>query len=177
MPTQPRKMSEIMQEMSERLLRHPDAAHSPEAAHVALMFANIAWNECVGLDHAREGYRSAWEQIEAENPEMWSEFKSNDVNAMIEQLVEYKKKHYADDQRRILVCGIPNGKIHVEWLAPAAPGMDSKWEMELFGLVKTGQHKKAVQFLQKTKGLSRLDAEKEVAILGINLGTPMRRSP
>jgi hypothetical protein len=34
-----------------------------------------------GLGHARKGYRSAWESIEAENPEMWSEFKSNDVDA------------------------------------------------------------------------------------------------
>jgi hypothetical protein len=40
-------MSEIMKEMSERLLRHPDAAHSSEAVHVALMFANIA---CGKLD-------------------------------------------------------------------------------------------------------------------------------
>ena len=40
-------MSEIMKGMSERLLRHPDAAHSSEAAHVALMFANIAWNKTV----------------------------------------------------------------------------------------------------------------------------------
>jgi hypothetical protein len=74
--TQPRKMSEIMKEMSERLLKKPDAVHSSEAAHVALMFANIAWNETVGLVPARKGYRSAWESIEAENPEMWSEFKS-----------------------------------------------------------------------------------------------------
>jgi hypothetical protein len=43
------KMSEIMKQMLGRLLRQPDAAHSPQAAHVALMFANIAWNESVGL--------------------------------------------------------------------------------------------------------------------------------
>lgn len=170
MKRQPRKMSEIMKEMSERLLRHPDAAHSSEAAHVALMFANIAWNECVGLGGVREGYRSAWESIEADNPEMWSEFKSNDVNAMLEELVEYKKKHYANDRRRILLCGIPNGKIRVEWLAPAAPGVDSKWEMELYGLVKTGQYKKAVKFLQKTRGLNRQAAEAEVANTAFKLG-------
>ena len=70
MPRQPRKMSEMLKEMSERLLRHPDAAHSSEAAHVALFFANVAWNECVGLDHAREGYRNVWEAIEADNPEL-----------------------------------------------------------------------------------------------------------
>lgn len=63
MANQPRKMSEIMKEMSERLLRNPDGIPSAEAAHVALMFANIAWNETVGLDHpgmatARLGKRS-----------------------------------------------------------------------------------------------------------------------
>jgi hypothetical protein len=51
---QPRKMSDIMKEMSERLLREPDAAPSPEAAYVALFFANLAWNECVGLGAERE---------------------------------------------------------------------------------------------------------------------------
>ena len=63
----------------------------------AMMFANIAWNETVGLGHARKGYRSAWEMIEAENPEMWSEFKSNDINAMIDELVEYKQQHFPND--------------------------------------------------------------------------------
>ena len=72
----------MTKEMSERLLRHPDAAHSSEAAHVALMFANIAWNKTVDLGHAIEGYRSAWEMIEAGNPEMWSESKTNDIAGM-----------------------------------------------------------------------------------------------
>ena len=170
MTSHPRKMSEIMQDMAERLLRHPDAGHSSEAVHVALMFANFAWNESVGLGGFREGYRSVWEQIEAENPEMWSEFKSNDVNAMIDELVEYKQKHYADDQRRILLCGIPNGKIHVEWLPPAKPGVDSESEMQLYGLVRTGQHKGAVSFLRRTRRLSRRDAEAEVANLALKLG-------
>jgi len=101
---------------------------------------------------------------------MWSEFKSNDVNAMLDELIVYKKKHYANDRRRILICGIPNGKIHVEWLAPAAPGVDSKWEMELFGLVKTGQQTQAVKFLQTTRGLNRHDAEAEVANVAVKLG-------
>ena len=45
---------------------------------------------------------------------MWSEFKSNDVDAMIDELVQFKKNHYPDDQRRILICGTPCGKIRVE---------------------------------------------------------------
>ena len=122
MTHQPRKLSEIMQEMSEMLLRNPGSVPSSEAAHVALFFANVAWNESVGLDGAREGYRVVWETIEADNPELWNEFKSNDINAMIDELVRYKKTHYPDDRRRILTCGIPDGKIRVEWLNRCCSG-------------------------------------------------------
>jgi hypothetical protein len=170
MTQQTKKMSEIMKEMSERLLRHPDAAHSSEAAHVALMFANIAWNESVGLGHARKGYRSAWEMIEAENPEMWSEFKSNDVDAMIDDLIEYKQQHFPDDQRRILTCGIPNGSIRVEWLPAVAPGIDSKWEMQLYGLVRTGERAQAIAFLRETRRLSRQEATNQVKKVASDLG-------
>jgi len=72
--------------------------------------------------------RKVWiEQWEA-NPEVWSEFKSNDVDAMIDELVQFKKQHYPDDQRRILACGMTDGKVRVEWLPPVAPGVDTQWE-------------------------------------------------
>jgi hypothetical protein len=45
MPEQTRKMSEVMKEMSETLLQNPSGVPSSEAAHVALFFANVAWNE------------------------------------------------------------------------------------------------------------------------------------
>ena len=57
--SQPRKMSDLMKEMSERLLVNPEAAHSLEAVHVALFFANVAWNECVGLGDERERTRTS----------------------------------------------------------------------------------------------------------------------
>lgn len=170
MTNQHRKMSEMLKEMSEVLLHNPDATHSSQAAHIALMFANIAWNESVGLVHPREGYRSAWEIIEADNPELWTEFKSNDINAMIDELVQYKQAHFSDDRRRILTCGIPDGRIRVEWLHAAAPGVDSRWEMELYGLVRTGERQKALRFLQETRKLSRTKAEQEVAKIATQLG-------
>jgi hypothetical protein len=170
MTAQPLKLSEIMKEMAERLLRHPRKVPSSEAAHVALMFANIAWNECVGLDRAREDYRNAWETIEAENPELWNELKSNDINAIIDDLVQYKKTHYPDDQRRILLCGIPDGKVRVEWLHAATPGIDSKWEMRLYGLVRLGEREKAIRFLQETRGMSHKEAAKRVAGVAAELG-------
>jgi hypothetical protein len=163
-------MSEIMKEMAERLLRHPSEVPSSEAAHVALMFANIAWNECVGLDRAREDYRNAWETIEAENPELWNEFKSNDINAMIDDLVQYKKDHYPDDRRRILVCGMREANVHVEWIPAAAPGVDSRWEMELYGLVRMGDREQAIRFLQETRGMSNKQAARRVAAVAAELG-------
>jgi hypothetical protein len=77
-----RKLSDILKEMAERLLLNPDGDRSTEVMHVALMSANFAWNEAVGLDHPREGYRPTWEVIEKENPVLGAEFKSRDVNAM-----------------------------------------------------------------------------------------------
>ena len=169
MPEQARKLSEIMKEMSDILLRHPSEVRSSEAAHVALFFANVAWNESVGLDYPRKGYRNVWEAIEAENPALWDEFKSNDINAMIDELVRYKHEHYPDDCRRILSCGIPDGKIRVEWLPAAAPGVDSRSEMRLFGLVKTGEREQAIRFLQETQGISRNKAMKRVSEIATQL--------
>src|SRR6516225_3691276 len=136
MPEQPRKLSEVMKEMAETLLRNPGGEPSSEAAHVALLFANLAWNESVGLDHPKEGYRNVWETIEAENPALWDEFKSTDVSAMIDELVCYKQAHYPGDRRRILTGCILGGNIRVEWLPEAAPGVDTRWEMRLYGLVR-----------------------------------------
>jgi hypothetical protein len=164
------KMSEIMKEMSEVLLRHPGRTPSSEAAHVALFFANVAWNESVGLGDSREGYRNVWETIEAENPALWNEFRSSDIDAMIDELVRYKKEHYPNDGRRILTCGIPDGKIRVEWLNAAAPGVDSRWEMRLYGLVRTGERQVAIRFLQETRGLARAEAAKRVAKIAAELG-------
>jgi len=130
----------------------------------------IAWNKTVDLGHAIEGYRSAWEMIEAENPEMWNEFKSNDVDAMIDELIEYKRQNFPDDRRRILTCGIPNGNIRVEWLPAVAPGVDSKWEMQLYGLVRTGEREQGIEFLRETRHLSRQEAEKQVKKIASYLG-------
>jgi hypothetical protein len=170
MPEQARKLSEIMKEMAEALLRNPGGVPSSAAAHVALFFANLAWNESVGLDHTRGGYRNVWEAIGAENPALWNEFKSNDIDAMMDELVRYKKAHYPDDRRRILVCGMVPGKVHVEWLNPAAPGVDSKWEMQIYGLVRTGQREQAIKFLQETRHTSRTEAIKQVKQIASDLG-------
>ena len=170
MPAQPRKLSDIMKEMAQKLLRHPGGVPSPEAAHVGLLFANVAWNESVGIVHARDGYRNVWETIEAENPALWNEFKTSDIDSLIDELVRYKQAHYPGDRRRILVCGMVPGKVHVEWLDPAAPGVDPKWELQLYGLVRTGKKEEAIRFLQDTRQMTRDQALTRAAQIAAELG-------
>jgi len=170
MPEEPRKLSEIMKEMAETLFRDPRKMPSSEAAHAALLFANVAWNETVGIAGARQGYRNVWQMLEAENPELWNELKSNDIDALIEGLVRYKNIHFPGDGRRILTCGIPNGNVHVEWLEPVKAGVDSKWEMHLYGLVRTGAQQEAISYLETTRNMSRSDAAKRVAEIAKEMG-------
>jgi hypothetical protein len=170
MPDQPRKMSDILKEMLERLLRDPEGTPSSEASHVALFLANVAWNECVGLGAGREACRNVWQAIEAEKPDLWDELKSRDIDAMIDELVEYKKARFPDDQRRILTCGgTPHGTIRVEWLAPAAPGVDAHQEMQLYGMVRTGLDEEAIRFLKKTRKISQQEAVMEVLTIKMKL--------
>jgi hypothetical protein len=89
---------------------------------------------------------------------------------MIDELVRYKKTHYLDDRRRILTCGIPDGKVRVEWLNPASPGVDSKWEMRLYGLVRTGKREEAMRFLQETRRMTRNEASRRVSEIAAELG-------
>ena len=169
--TPDRKMSDMLKEMMEQLLRDPKAVVSAEASHVALFLANVAWNECVGLGGEREGYHNVWQAIEAEKPDLWDELKSRDIDAMIDELVEYKRAHFPDDRRRILTCGgTPKGTIRVEWLPPAAPGVDAKWETQLYGMVRTGAEKDAIRFLKKTRKMSQNEARMEVAKARMKLG-------
>ena len=166
----PVPLSRILLEMSECLLDNPTAPPTSEAAHVTLLFATAAWNESVGLTYARDGYRHVWETIEADNPEFWKELKSNDVEAMIDELVSYKQARCPNDRRRILTCGIIDGKIRAEWLPAAAPGVDSSWEMALYGLVRRGDRAGAIQYLQTTRNLSHFQAAKQVADIAAQLG-------
>jgi len=158
--SKPRKMSEIMLEMADRLMLDPKASHSSEAVHVALLFANLAWNECTDLAVDRDEAKHIWHAIEASNPQLWGELKSRDIDAMIDELVEYKKVHFPDDRRRILACGgTDRSKARVEWLPPAAPGVDTKWEMQLYGMVRNGMPAEAVRFLKETRAVSAAQAK------------------
>lgn len=166
----PRRMSEILKEMSQQLLRDPRAIPSSEAAHVSLFIAHMAWNESVGLGHSRENCRESLQPLEQSNPELWAEFHSPDVSGMIDQLVQYKNNKFAKDRRRVLSCEILEGRMRVESLPPAAPDVDSRSEMKLYGLVRTGRMQEAQRFVERTLRMTPALAEFKVAEVAMRLG-------
>ncbi len=82
-----------------------------------------------------------------------------------------RKAHFPDDKRRILACGgTDHSTIRVEWLPPVAPGVDVRWETDLYGLVRTGNEGEAVRFLKRTRNMSAAEAKMLVAKFARDLG-------
>ncbi|MGB9693892.1 MAG: hypothetical protein ACPLYF_03520 [Fervidobacterium sp.] len=109
-------MSEIIKEMAETVLTNPKVIPSSEAAHVALLLSHIGWNRANGFSVNDSQYTLLISEFEASNYDLWKELKSKDCEEMILQLMEYKKKHYPKDLRKILVFGVRGGNVHVEWV-------------------------------------------------------------
>jgi hypothetical protein len=115
-----RPLSAIIKDMAFTVLRRPDATPSSEAAHAALLFAHIAWNR--RTDSATPDYRHMLGEFEASNPRLWDELTSRDPDELIAELATYREKHYRDDERYPVVCGMRDGKIHAEWIGEREHG-------------------------------------------------------
>jgi hypothetical protein len=115
------KMSAIFKEMALTLFRVPEAIPSSEAAHATLLLTHVAWNRALGETFTDAECRRILRQFEKSRPALWAELRSRDWKAMINDLIAYKKEHYRDDKRIVVVCGInPKKNIHVEWHYPAS---------------------------------------------------------
>ncbi len=115
------KMSDIFKEMALMLFNVPGAIPSSEAAHAALLFAHVAWNRAIGETFPDVECRKILRKFEKSRPALWAELRSRDWKSMINDLIEYKKQHFPDDLRVVVVCGMtPQKNIHVEWHYPTS---------------------------------------------------------
>ncbi len=112
MPGLPR-LSAILMELAQTAFVKPKAIPSSEAAHAALLFAQVAWNRTLG--HETDGYQSLLKVFINENPKLWSELRSRDPETHINTMSQVKARRYPEDVRVIVVSGIRGGKVHVEW--------------------------------------------------------------
>ena len=107
------KMSEIMKELALMCLRDPEAVPSPEAAHAALLFAQVAWNRTLGKD--MQSYREVLKVFLRSNPKLWSELRSSNSETLIELLRQAREHRFSADRRVVVVCGMRGENVHVEW--------------------------------------------------------------
>jgi hypothetical protein len=119
-----RKLSEIVKEMADRLLKDPAKDPSPAAAHTSLALACTAWNRALGdssLDAAGDRLAST---IIARIGSPWEELTSSDSDGLIAELVEYKRARYPGDTRRIVSYELTpddshktafNARVRVHW--------------------------------------------------------------
>ena len=123
-----RPLSEIIKEMASTVLREPERVPSSEAAHASLLFAHVAWNRATRQRARSPDYHPVLRQFEASNPDLWNELKSSDTEALVVTLITYKRTHYPNDDRQIVVCGMRGDNVRVEWCDPpaAGPSRDSR---------------------------------------------------
>jgi len=108
-----RKMSEIMKELALMSFRDPQAVPSSEAAHAALLFAQVAWNRALGLDMTP--YKELLKVFLRSNPNLWAELRSRDAETLIEEMRQAREQRYPADRRVVVVCGMLEENVHVEW--------------------------------------------------------------
>ena len=58
------------------------------AASLTLYLSNLAWNESVGICFPRASCLRFCQSLESENPQLWSELVSQDMDQMIDAMVE-----------------------------------------------------------------------------------------
>lgn len=107
------KMSAIMKELALMGFRDPQAIPSSEAAHAALLFAQVAWNRALG--HDSQAYRELLKVFLRSNPDLWSELRSSDAESLIEIMRQAKEQRYSRDRRVVVICGMREENVHVEW--------------------------------------------------------------
>jgi hypothetical protein len=109
----PQKLSTIIWELARMGFRDPQAVPSSEAAHAVLLFAHVAWNRTLG--HDLSAFEELLEVYVRSNPKLWSELCSRNAEALIKMMRQAKEQRYAADRRVVVVCGIREQNVHIEW--------------------------------------------------------------
>ena len=120
-----KKMSEIFKELALIVMKDQKSIPSSEAAHTALLLAHVAWNRANGETFTDLECKRIIRKFEKSRRSLWIELQSRDWKELINELVQYKNKNYPEDKRIVVICGMKEGNIHVDWMQPPKPVMKS----------------------------------------------------
>ena len=114
-----KKMSAIIKRMASWLLRNTRTFPTDAAAEAAVRLAAAAWNDACGDPTLRRNHRKELEKIDWGGTAPMADFRSRDTEALIEELVAYKRAHYPEDRRIIAAAYITaKSTVRVEWFDP-----------------------------------------------------------
>jgi hypothetical protein len=118
-------MSDILIEIAKIGFKSPfrEADPAPKTAHILTFLASKAWNREVYAGQGHASFEAPDRIVEvmvkdlsAARADLERELISTDWETLIEMMQIYKRKHFPDDTRQILLCGYtPRGTVRVEW--------------------------------------------------------------
>ena len=113
------KLSAIMIDIAESILVRPVEETESGGVHAALLLAHVAWNQEVDFRKAdtTQQYLELIKDIEKhEGESVRASLKSKDLEELIRELRDFKKRAYPEDKRFIVLCGInEKGNVQVGW--------------------------------------------------------------
>lgn len=111
-----RKLADLLMEMAGSILRHPKRAPSELSMAASIGLATAAWNASVLGTDANDLARGVSDNLDWGDFRPWYEHRSGNVRELIDALVAYKKTHFPDDEREILIAELsPDGDLRVHW--------------------------------------------------------------
>ena len=159
--TQRKKLSEIMKELANTVVRSPFSLSSA-GANAALLLAHVAWNRSLGEEASESTCRQVLAEAQRVDPGLWSELRGCDPERLIARLMRLKRQRYPLDDRVIKLCVLRRGKVHVEWYE----GSDVRESRRMahghlqrgIELVLGGNDEEAIDHLCRTAGMAKEEA-------------------
>jgi hypothetical protein len=100
-----RKLSEILIEIATQGLRHEKYFHS-DVMHALVYLAHVAWNmDTQSPDYLEDRYRQQLNQFSFSQSTLKKELITEDWEAILLRMIDYKREHFSEDRRIITVCG------------------------------------------------------------------------
>ncbi len=173
--TPERKLSEIIMELAVRIYKEPGEAVSLPTLQTAVLLASSAWNVSLGELALRNQHKEILKEFDWGGATPWAELLSNDTDQLIAGLVEFKKTHYPNDRRQIVVTETSSdGNVRVDWVdgnkpisarfGAHAPPVDQPIADKLIADMKRYAGRKVVNFKEVLAGQSAAkELQKSVA--------------
>jgi hypothetical protein len=114
-----RKLSEILIEIAMQGLKHEKYSHS-NVMHALVFLAHVAWNrDAKAPDYLEEQYRQQLAKFPLSEGTIKKELITDDWDAILARMLDYRRKHHFEDRRIITLCGYTSrDTFRVEWQEP-----------------------------------------------------------